>query len=149
MKYARGLAVAIITAIGLAYTPEAQAAGSLTTTAISVGSSGVGRYALAWVSTAGGAVSGNALDIRAGYIFAVQFVPDGGGTAPTALYDVVLNDVRGVDLLSAGGADLSATVSKYVHIYPPVYHDGVGALDLVVSNAGASKGGTVYVWVRP
>jgi hypothetical protein len=138
---------AFVMCVGLV--PQAHAAGSVTVTAISVGSSGTNRYALAWVSTAGGAVSANALGIRAGNIYQIQFVPDGGGTAPTALYDVLLNDTRGVDFLIGSGADLSATVSKLVQINPPLYHDGVADLDLVISNAGNAKGGTVYIWVRP
>jgi hypothetical protein len=146
-RWRAALAVMVL-CIGLA--PRAHAAaGSVTTTAISVGSSGTTRYALAWVSSAGGAVSGNALGVRAGYIYQVQFVPDGGGTQPTDLYDVLLNDPRSVDLLISAGANLSQTTSKLVQIVPAIYYDGVGDLDLVISNAGASKGGTVYVWVRP
>lgn len=127
----------------------ASAAGTVTVTTIATGRAQNPRHSIAWVSTAGGAVSGNALGISPGWIIGVQFVPDGGGTAPTTLYDVVLNDARGVDILLGGGADLSATLSHYVRLYPEFYHDGVAELDAVVSNAGNAKGGTILLWVRP
>jgi len=130
-----------------------QAAGTLTVTTLDVGG-GVTRYALAWVSTAGGAVSANAFSVKRGELLQVKFVPDGGGTQPTDLYDVTLVDENSVDVLAGGGANLSnaaATIKVPSFGTTTLYryfHDGTQTLDLVVANAGNAKGGTVYLWVR-
>lgn len=108
----------------------------------------VTKYSIAWTSTAGGAVSGNALGIQRGWIFQAQFIPGAGGTQPTDLYDVVLNDAAGVDFLIGAGANLSNVTSKLPTIWPHLYYDGTAPLDLVISNAGASKTGTFVLWVR-
>lgn len=83
-----------------------------------------------------------------GLIERVEFVPDGGGTQPSNLYDVTITDSESVDVLATLGADLSnsATVTK-------VHSNGLGAvagsvLTLNVSNAGLSKGGTVILYLR-
>ncbi len=103
-----------------------------------------------WLSDAStGAVSGVLTKVLSGIIDRVTFVPDGGGTAPTALYDVVLNDTEGFDVLNGKGANLSATVTTSVS---PAFTGGnlsvEGVLDLVVSNAGNAKGGKVFIYVR-
>lgn len=125
-----------------------QAVGTVTITTTTVSDIRTVRYSLAWVSDAAGAVSANAFTPRVGQLTQIKFIPDGGGTAPTTLYDVVLNDVNGVDYLGGAGANLSATVSTQVRVVSPLLYDGVSTLDLVVSNAGISKGGTVQLWVQ-
>jgi len=119
--------------------------GTLTVTNASVGN-GLVKYTLDWLSDAGGDVSGNNVDVIPGYVVQVGFNPDGGGTAPTASYDVVLTDPDGIDLLGGAGANLSATATTVVAVVTPLHYDG-GALDLVVSNAGNAKGGLVLLWV--
>jgi len=42
-----------------------------------------------WLSDASGDVSGVLTKVLSGIIDRVTFVPDGGGTAPTTLYDIV------------------------------------------------------------
>lgn len=125
-------------------------AGTLTVTTADKGQ-GVTQYTMAWVSTAGGAVSANAFPMKAGTIVGWKAVPDGGGTQPTDLYDLTLDDTNTVDLLAGGGANLSNATSTrkvpFLSTYGRVYFEG-GNVDLVVANAGAAKGGTVYVWVR-
>lgn len=106
------------------------------------------RYSLAWVSDAAGAVSANPQTFRVGQLTQIKFIPDGGGTAPTTLYDVTLVDANGIDYLGATGANLSATVSTQVRVAAPLLYDGVSTLDLVVANAGISKGGTVQLWFQ-
>ena len=102
-----------------------------------------------WLSDASGDVSGNLSKVLSGIIERIVFVPDGGGTAPTALYDVLLNDVEGVDVLNGAGANLSATVTTQAG---PALTGGQmafdDALDLVVSNAGNAKGGKVFIYIR-
>lgn len=115
------------------------------------------KIMLAWTCTAGGAVSGNYTDYVSGELLRVVFIPGGGGNAPTNLYDIVLNDENGLDILAGQGANLSSTVTTNVIPGVPV-KDGTSTftgavslddkLELQVSNAGASKTGTVILYVR-
>lgn len=111
----------------------------------------VDRYTITWVSSAGGAVSGNAFTPR-GYLLEVKFVPATGGTQPSDQYDVTLVDGDGVDVLTQGGtshgANLSNASASRVLFTTPVPLDGSTTLDLVVANAGNAKGGTVVILVR-
>src|SRR5688572_2234141 len=71
------------------------AAGTVTVTQATVVNTStrrVVRYTVAWVSTAGGAVSANSFSIGAGTLVSARFIPDSGGTQPTDLYDVTLTD---------------------------------------------------------
>ena len=126
------------------------AAGTLTVTTADVGG-GVTKITLAWVSTAGGAVSGNAFSVPRGEILQVKFVPDAAGTQPSDLYDVTLIDASSIDYLVGAGANLSnatstVTVPKVNSSFRP-FVDGTFTLDLVVANGGAAKGGTVILWI--
>lgn len=122
-------------------------AGTATLTTEDVGG-GVTRYKVAWTSTAGGAVSGNAFDVKQGSLLGVKFVPASGGTQPSDLYDVTLIDEDSVDLLDGNGSNLSNSAGAYFQWNPPLWHDAEQQLDLVIANAGASKTGTFYLWVR-
>lgn len=145
----RRRAALFLAAVLLAVSAPLGAAGTVTVTTTAIGP--VTEYKIVWVSTAGGAVSGNAFGVTDGLILAVKFVPDGGGTQPTDLYDVTLVDAHSVDILNAQAADLRNTVGKYFQFTTPFYFSGnrgAQTLDLVIANAGASKGGTVFIWVR-
>jgi len=109
---------------------------------------GVVKYSFDWVSDGAGDVSGNLFGVIRGRIIQVGFVPDSGGTQPTAAYDVLLNDVNDFDLLGGAGADLSNTLSTLTPVVTPLVFDG-GQVDLVISNAGDGKGGIVSIWVGP
>ena len=106
------------------------------------------RYAIAWTSTAGGAVSGNAFAIVRGKLLSVKFMPNTGVTQPTDLYDATLIDADSVDLLNGAGTDLSNATGKYFLFSPSIYLDGTSTLDLVIANAGNAKTGIVYIWVE-
>ena len=125
-------------------------AGTLAVTTADKGR-GVTEYQFDWTSDASGDVNGTAQAVKAGTIVGVKFKPDSGGTQPTDLYDVVLNDAHSVDLLAGGGANLSnATSTRKVPLlstYARTYFEG-GDLTLVVTNAGNAKGGLVYLWVK-
>lgn len=77
----------------------------------------------------------------------LRLVTDPGTPAPTALYDVEIQDADGFDVLIGQGANRSATVTESVAT-------GLGAthpskLKLVVTNAGAANNqGIAYVWIR-
>lgn len=150
MTTLRRLLIALIASVLLLAAP--QAVGTVTVTVASLGNGRVVKYTMAWVSDASGNVSANtsALSVvRPGYLQQVKFIPDGGGTAPTDLYDITLNDANAVDVLAGTGANLSGTLAKITRVAAPIYLDGTAnmALDLVVANAGNAKGGTVVLWV--
>lgn len=141
---------AVAVALALALAAPASAAGSITVTSTSVGSDEV-QYSLAWTSDAAGAVSGHQLNIRRGRLLHVEFVPSTGGSQPTDLYDAQLQDRFDLDLLNNGttaqGDNLSNATPKAIQWNPPWYYDGLGSLELVISNAGNAKTGTVYLTV--
>jgi hypothetical protein len=138
--------VGVVLALLLQASP--QAVGTVTVTTTTLSDIRCTKYSLAWVSDASGNVSGNAITPVVGFLVQIKFIPDGGGTAPSALYDIVLNDANGVDFLAGTGANLSATVSTIIVPTAPILYDATTTLDLVVSNAGVSKGGTVRLWFQ-
>ena len=121
-------------------------AGTVTTTEETYGT--VKKVLFDWLSSAGGLADATTTESYSGVLERAVFVPDAGGTAPDNLYDVVVNDEDGYDVLVGLGADLSnsATVSKS-------HADGLGAvandtLTLGVSGANAAKGGVVILYLR-
>ncbi len=135
------------------------AVGSFTVTVADVGAFTT-RYTWAWTSSAGGAVSGNPLtSVRRGLILQVKFVPGTGGNQPTNNYTVALNDTDGLDVLGGVGQGTNL-VNTGPQVKVPLYgasatalffqyfNDGTQQLDLVVAGAGASKQGSVIVWVQ-
>lgn len=138
----------LLVALLLALSTAAAAVGTATVTVTGLGGA-VTKYAVAWTSTAGGAVDTNAFNVVRGHLVQVKFTPGTGGTQPTDLYDVTLVDADSVDVLNGGGMNLSNATSKYVLADPRVYLDGTSTLDVVIANAGASKTGTVVIWVAP
>lgn len=101
----------------------------------------------AWTSDGAGAVNGNLTVSKTieGPLLALMTIPSGGGTAPTDLYDLVINDVNGHDILAGTGTDRSATLTQYVT--SGLLACAGTSLDLRISNAGASKQGTVVIWI--
>ncbi len=103
------------------------------------------KYSIAWTSTAGGAVSANTFTPAPGKLLQIEYIPGGGGTQPSDMYDVTLVDANSVDMLVGGGANLSNAAATIQRLDPPVVLDGTQTLDLVVANAGAAKTGTVVL----
>lgn len=132
-------------------------AGTVATTTEDIGG-GYTKYTMAWVSSAGGAVTENAVTIRRGHIHQAKLVPDGGGTQPTDLYDLTLVDAisGGVDFLTGIGADLSNASRKIgvpqvgdgTTASQRVFHEG-GDLYPTIANAGNAKGGTIVLVMGP
>jgi len=114
----------------------------------------VKKVSIDWLSDASGDAT---VDTKAlsGQILRVVFKPDSGGTQPTNLYDVVLNDADGLDVLAGLGANLANNANTQV---VPVVTDGNagnmapvavdGVLSLAVSNAGDAKGGEIHIYMR-
>ena len=106
------------------------------------------KVAFTWLSDASGDADGVSTNSYTGEIVRVVQIPDGGGTQPTNLYDVVVNDDDGADLLIGEGANLSNAANT-----DKVSGDLLGVvanapLSLVVSNAGNAKGGQTIVYIK-
>ena len=135
----------VLLSLLLAITPVL-AAGTVTVAHTAAGS--VTRYAIDWTSDASGDVNGTTMAITRGFLIKVEIVPDAGGTQPTNLYDVKLQDENDVDLLSGNGQEQSNADADAIVFRAPIYHDADDDLELIVQNAGNAKGGTVYLWVQ-
>jgi hypothetical protein len=120
-------------------------AGTLVTTDRLLGSQLV-EYAMAWLSDGAGAVSGNEVEVRAGYLRSLKTMPGGAASAPDALYDLTILDEDGVDLLAGQGLDRSATLGELVLLDPPVPYAG-GLLRPTIAHAGAANAGVVTLLV--
>ena len=97
----------------------------------------------AWTSDASGDVSGTDTKALDGKVLAWETNPD-DSDAPTANYDIVVNDEDSVDVAEAGLANRHTSTSEKVIPDPPEAISG--ALSLVVSNAGNSKKGVVAMY---
>lgn len=141
-------------------------AGSVTASITSVGQgTGALKCSLAWTSDAGGSVTGNALNIPAGSILVVEFIPGAGGSQPTDLYDVDLLDLNGTSMFDDGtGASIGANLSNANATHKAAFINGAATTyirswlqgsaggnpyQLTVAAAGASKSGTVNLYISP
>ena len=95
-----------------------------------------------WSSDSGDGSVDGALEAIDGLVY--RIVTNPGATAPTADYDVYLNDVDGYDILAAGGVDRHTSTTECVILDPPVAVSGVLTLD--INSAGNSKIGTVVIY---
>lgn len=101
-----------------------------------------------WLSSALGAADATTTLAYDGLLERVVFIPDSGGTQPTNLYDVVLNDPNGIDVLNGQGANLSNVAASVVLASSGLMAVAGEKLTLGVTNAGDSKGGMVIVYLR-
>ena len=104
------------------------------------------KVTFAWTSDASGDASGTTTYAYSGKIEGLTTVPS-STAAPTANYDIVVTDEDSVDVLMSAGANRSDTATEHVQ------SSSLGCvsddkLSLAVSNAGDSKAGTVYLWIR-
>ena len=103
------------------------------------------RVTLDWTSDASsGDVSGVTTQELSGIIERVTFIPDAGGTQPSDLYNVTIEDENGIDMLDGDGADLSNSAASIVE--PSIAIDD--KLELKVDSAGNYKGGTIVLYLR-
>ena len=100
-----------------------------------------------WVSAANGTASGTTTYAYSGEIIRLVTVPAAAGSAPTDDYDVVVNDEDSTDVLMGAGAnrDTANTEQVLASSLGCVAND---KLAFAISNAGDTKGGTVYVYIR-
>ncbi|KKM07693.1 hypothetical protein LCGC14_1731380 [marine sediment metagenome] len=121
-------------------------AGTVTLTEEVFGS--IKKLTFAWVSSAGGLADKASAKVYNGEILRAVQIPDGGGTQPTNLYDVTVEDDDGADVLLGLGADLVNTANT-----DKVAKDGLGVvanavLTCKVTNAGNAKGGKTVLYIR-
>lgn len=133
-------------------------ASALTTTKTPfVGPGAITVYTLDWQSEADGSVDLDTSEPVNGELLRVSIVPDSGGTQPTNAYDVLLKDQDGIDVLAGQGANLANNANT--HICPGVpLKDGTttsvrpivlgSVLNLEITNAGDTKGGTIRLYLR-
>lgn len=101
-----------------------------------------------WLSATGGAVSSAASGWYCGKIVKVSLASDAGDTAPTNLYDVTIEDQDGLDVLSGGGADVTAAATVYINDPTKVLWVRSNVLTLKVATAGDANGGVVTMLIQ-
>lgn len=69
-----------------------------------------------------------------GMYFEKMITDPDGDTAPTANYDITVDDENGIDLLAGAGADRSATASEDAYPASPISQAVTGTLTLTISN---------------
>lgn len=102
------------------------------------------RYKVDWVSAVDGSATGDLGNVYNGVLYNAVFVPS-TTDVPTDQYDVTITDDFGLDILATGGANRSATNKERVTPTAIQYH---GNLTLNVTNAGNTKAGSIYLYVR-
>jgi len=100
-----------------------------------------------WTSDGAGAADGVTGKAFSGSIERLVTIPGTAGDAPTDLYDAVLNDEDGGDVLMGAGANRSATVTQQV------LNSSLGIvandkLTLGITAAGAAKKGVLIAYIR-
>lgn len=104
------------------------------------------RIKFVWISSAAGAADATTTAKFDGEIVMVATAPGTGGTQPTDDYDLVITNADGVDMLAGQGANRDNVATEIIA-------SGLGgfsgeAVTLGITNAGNTKAGTVYVWIR-
>ena len=99
-----------------------------------------------WTSDASGDASEATAVAVDGDVIGLVTVPS-SGSAPTDDYDIVINDANSVDVLAGAGANRDTANTEYVQ-GTSLGWVANSLLTLVVSNAGNTKAGTVYLYIR-
>lgn len=111
-------------------------------------SASVKKIKAVWVSDdSAGTASGTTTNVYDGKVELLTTVPAAAGAAPTDNYDVTLLDDDSVDVLGGGGADRD-TANAEQKLSANLGIVAGSKLTLSIANAGNSKGGTVYVYIR-
>ncbi|MFH1346197.1 MAG: hypothetical protein ABIL01_34095 [Pseudomonadota bacterium] len=114
---------------------------------------GLAVETFSFLSNASGVITATLENIR-GTIRRVSIKPDDDPLEPTDLFDMTLTDDMDVDVLTDSGANLTSGTTT---TFAPKIADGhtsvsmttFGDLDLAVSNAGASKGMILRLYLDP
>ena len=108
------------------------------------------RYPIArikwdWLSATDGTVVSATANAYEGKVVRCTLQSDSGGTAPTNLYDVTITDGDEVDILSGGGANVTAAATVSITDPAKTLYVRTSALELNIANAGDVKGGIVIL----
>lgn len=107
---------------------------------------------IAWVSHTDGTVSytfSSLIMTKIRGMVAYVADTDPGATAPTTLYDITFTNEFTVDIFGGSLGGRSATVGEHT---PPIIAGAYGerpigqSLQMEITNAGNTKGGTVAIW---
>ena len=110
----------------------------------------VKKVAFSWTSGTGadaGLATKTTTNTYSGKIERLVTVPGTAGDQPTNLYDVVLNDEDGTDVLMGAGANRSNAATEQV-LATSLGIVANDKLTLSISAAGDTKKGTTYVYIR-
>jgi len=101
-----------------------------------------------WTSDGSGDVSGTDTKVLSGQV--LRWATNPSSTAPSANYDIVVNDDDAIDIAAGGLANRHTSNSEQV-LTGGDAKDGaafMGKLSLVVSNAGSAKEGVLRMYYR-
>lgn len=105
------------------------------------------RIKWTWTSDAGGLVAG--FDTTYEYVGIVAAVTtDPGAPAPSVDYDIVILATGIGDILGGQGANRHTANIETVKNNAAFAYFGPSTLECSITNAGASKQGVVYIWIK-
>ena len=139
--------IVAILALMMCLALPAWSSGTVTPTLAQIGSTGIYTLSLAWTSASDGTATwtGSYTAALSGlFLYQAQTIPS-ATNSPNALYDIVVNDAAGTDLMSGALADRSATVAEIAN--PATSTKPItGALSIAISNAGNAGRGTLILF---
>lgn len=115
----------------------------------------VKKLHLDWLSNASGAASLDTTPVN-GLLVRAIIKHDAGGTAPSASYAIVCNDVDGQDVLRRASSGVVASVSSAIDYCPTIVDQSStaagpvavdGKLSLSVTSAGNANGGELILYL--
>jgi len=141
-------------------------AGTAVLTVTNVGQgTGALKCSIGWTCDAAGNVTGDTINMPAGSVLAVEFIPGTGGSQPTNLYDVDLLDFLGTSMFDDGaGASIGANLSNVNTTHKVPFINGAATTyvrswlqgssggqpyQLTVANAGNATSGVINIYVSP
>lgn len=108
------------------------------------------RLDIDWTSDASGNCNDSTKKFGLNGIVEVLITDPDGTNAPTNLYDIVIKNEYGIDILQGLGANRSDTTNEAVNIVIGTYFKPVvcGPCTLEVTNAGNTKSGHICLLLR-
>ena len=121
---------------------------SVTITEIKYGNSlnPVNKIKFEWTTAADGTATGQTTNTYTGECLRLITVPD-GVAAPTDNYDIAINDEDTTDVLIGAGANRSTSATQQV-IASSLGCVANSKLTLEITNAGDTKSGVTYLYIR-
>lgn len=105
------------------------------------------KIAFSWTTAADGTATGTTTNAYVGEVIRLVTVPGTAGSQPTDQYDIVINDEDTTDVLMGAGANRSNASTEQV-LASSLGCVANDKLTLEITNAGDTKSGTVYLYIR-